>query len=272
MARSTEVAVEGKEPGSSFYLGSASRELLRQSGESLAGRITYLELTPLHLGEVGDSNLDQLWLRGGFPESFEARSDAASARWRSASVTTYLERDLPLLGPRIPAETLRRFWTMLAHRKSSPLNAEQLAGALGLSGKTMSHYLDLFVDLFLVRRLTPWHENVGKRLVKSPRIYVRDSGIVHSLSGISTREQLLGHPIAGMTWEGFVVDALLSCADSRVSAHYYRTTGGAEIDLLLKFADSEVWAIEIKRSLTPKVEKGFHLACQDLKPSRRFLV
>ena len=262
----------GKRTRQFLLLGSASRELLRQSGESLAGRITYLELMPLHLGEVGDSNLDQLWLRGGFPESFSARSDSASLRWRSAFVTTYLERDLPLLGPRIPAETLRRFWTMLAHRQSSPWNAEQLAGSLGLTGKTMSHYLDLFVDLFLVRRLTPWHENDGKRLVKSPRIYVKDSGIVHSLLGIATREQLLGHPIAGKTWEGFVVDSLLSSADSRTSAHYYRTTGGAEIDLLLQFADSEVWAIEIKRSLTPKVEKGFHIACQDLKPARRFLV
>lgn len=262
----------GKRTLQFLLLGSASRELLRQSGESLAGRITYLELAPLNLVEVGTTRLNELWLRGGFPESFLAKNDAVSNRWRNAFITTYLERDLPQLGPRIPAETLRRFWTMLAHRQSSPWNAEELAGSLGLSGKTMSTYLDLFVDLFLVRRLPPWHENVGKRLVKTPRIYVRDSGILHALLGLTTPDELLGHPIAGKSWEGFVIDSLLSVAEPNTTAHYYRTTGGAEIDLLLHLPGNQLWAVEIKRSFSPKVEKGFHFACQDLHPSRQLLV
>jgi uncharacterized protein len=255
-----------------LLLGSASRELLRQSGESLAGRIVYLELSALNLTEVGTPRLNELWLRGGFPESLLAKDDAASSRWRGAFITTYLERDLPQLGPRIPAETLRRFWVMLAHRQSSPWNAEELAGSLGLSGKTMAKYLDLFVDLFLVRRLAPWHENVGKRLKKIPRIYVRDSGLLHALLGITTLDELLGHPIVGKSWEGFVIDSLASVVGPDATLHYYRTTGGAEIDLLVQLPQGQLWAIEIKRSLTPKVERGFHVACEDLKPSRRLLV
>lgn len=262
----------GKRVNQFLILGSASRDLLRQSGESLAGRITYLELSPLQLLEAGSSEIDKLWVRGGFPESFTAKSDAASQRWRRAFVSTYLERDLPQLGPRIPAESLRRFWTMLAHRQSSPWNADELAGSLGLSGKTMNNYLDLFVDLFLVRRLSPWHENVGKRLVKTPRIYVRDSGILHSLLGITTVDDLLGHPIVGKSWEGFVIDSLLSVCESSTSAHYYRTSGGAEIDLLLELPKAERWAVEIKRSLSPKAARGFHSACEDLKPTRRLVV
>ena len=262
----------GKRAGQFLLLGSASRELLQQTSESLAGRIAYLELSPLHLLEVSESLLNQLWHRGGFPESFLARSDASSNTWRSAFITTYLERDLPQLGPRVAAETLRRYWTMLAHRHSAPWNAEELARSLALSGKTIASYLDLFVDLFLVRRLPPWHENLGKRLVKTPRVYVRDSGLLHSLLGLRTLDELLGHPIAGKSWEGFVIDGLLAGAQKSVTAHFYRTSAGAEIDLLLQLPRNQTWAIEIKRGLTPKVEKGFHLACEDLHPTRKLVI
>jgi predicted AAA+ superfamily ATPase len=262
----------GKRSGQFLLLGSASRELLQQTGESLAGRIDYVELSPLHLLEVGDKQLDPLWLRGGFPESLLARNDAASNRWRNAFISTYLERDLPQLGPRIAAETLRRFWTMLAHRQSAPWNAEELARSLALSGKTVASYLDLFVDLFLVRRLPPWHQNVSKRLVKTPRVYVRDSGILHSLLGLRTQDEILGHPIVGKSWEGFVIDALLAVIPDGTTAHFYRTSAGAEIDLLLHLPGNRLWAIEIKRGLAPKVEKGFHLACEDVRPSRRLVV
>jgi uncharacterized protein len=262
----------GKKVGQFLLLGSASRDLLKQTSESLAGRITYLELSPLHLLEVNERHLDQLWYRGGFPESFLARSDSSSQAWRNAFITTYLERDLPQLGPRIPAETLRRFWTMLAHRHASLWNAEELARSLALSGKTIASYLDIFVDLFLVRRLQPWHENVGKRLVKTPRVFVRDSGILHALLGLRSLDELLSHPIAGKSWEGFVVDALMAVAPDSVTAHFYRTSAGAEIDLLLQLPGNQSWAIEIKRGLTPKVEKGFYLACEDIRPTRRFVI
>lgn len=262
----------GKRTGQFLLLGSASRDLLRQSNESLAGRIAYTELYPFHPLEVGQEQLDTLWFRGGFPESFLARSDASSDTWRHAFITTYLERDLPQLGPRIPAETLRRFWTMLAHRHAAPWNAEELACSLALSGKTVAAYLDLLVDSFLVRRLAPWHANLGKRLVKTPRVYVRDSGILHALLGLRSLDEVLGHPQSGPSWEGFVIDALSAVADRTVTSHYYRTSAGAEIDLLLHLPGSQTWAIEIKRSLTPKVEKGFHLACADVRPTRRLVI
>ena len=262
----------GKKVGQFLLLGSASRELLRQTSESLAGRIAYIELSPLHLLEVGNDSLDRLWLRGGFPESFLARSDVTSHNWRNAFITTYLERDLPQLGVRIPAETLRRFWTMLAHRHAAPWNAEEIARSLALSGKTIASYLDIFVDLLLLRRLPPWHVNLGKRLVKTPRIFVRDSGILHSLLGLRSLDELLGHPMAGRSWEGLVIDGLMAVVQEDVTAHFYRTSAGAEIDLLLNFPGNRTWAIEIKRSLAPKVEKGFHLACEDLRPTRKIVI
>lgn len=211
-------------------------------------------------------------MRGGFPDSLLAASDRASQRWRQDFIRTYLERDIPLLGPRIPAETLRRFWTMLAHHQSGLLNAGDFARALGVDGKTIASYLDLLVDLLLVRRLEPWHSNVGKRLVKSPRVYVRDSGIAHTLLGLTTLEDVLAHPVAGASWEGFVIETLIAVAPSGTEANFYRTSAGAEIDLLLSPPGSRPWAIEIKRSLTPKVEKGFHLACEDVDPIRRLVV
>lgn len=262
----------GKKAGHFLLIGSASIDLLKQSGETLAGRIAYLEMGPIDGMEVPADDFDTLWLRGGFPDSFLATNDRASQRWRQDFIRTYLERDIPLFGPRIPAETLRRFWTMLAHRQSGLLNAAEFARALGVDGKTVASYLDLLVDLLLVRRLEPWHANIGKRLVKSPRIYVRDSGITHALLGLSTQEDLLGHPVAGASWEGFVIETLIAAAPTGTQSNFYRTAAGAEIDLLLTLPGARPWAIEIKRSLTPKLEKGFYLACEDLDPARRIVV
>jgi hypothetical protein len=259
--------------GRFLVLGSASIDLLKQSSESLAGRIRYLELAPLDAGEVGGERLDTLWLRGGFPESLLAGSDAASLRWRADFIRTYLERDIPRLGPRIPAETLRRLWTMLAHSQGGLLNAAALARALVVDGKTVASYLDLLVDLLLVRRLTPWHGNIGKRLVKSPKVYVRDSGLVHGLLGLGDREGLLAHPVAGASWEGLAIESLIAAAPDGAEPFFFRTAAGAEIDLLLKLpGQRQPWAIEIKRGLAPKIERGFHLACDAVRPGRRMVV
>lgn len=263
----------GRDSGRFLLLGSASIDLLKQSGESLAGRIAYLELSPLDASEVEPSALESLWVRGGFPKSLLARTDRASTVWRANFIRTYLERDIPQLGPRIPAETLRRFWTMLAHHQGGLLNAAQLASALSVDGKTVARYLDLMTDLLLVRRLPPFHENVGKRLVKSPKIYVRDSGLVHSLLGLGDQESLLSHPIAGLSWEGFVIENLLRVAPpEETHPSFYRTSAGAELDLILDLPNGRRWAIEIKRGLVPKPERGFHQAREDLKPERAFVV
>jgi hypothetical protein len=262
----------GRRAGQYLLLGAASLDLLKQSGETLAGRIAYLELAPFTVIEAGALPIDQLWLRGGFPESLLAESDERSLRWRRDFVRSYLERDIPQFGPRIAAATLRRFWTMLAHHQGGLLNVAQFARNLGVDVKTAGGYLDLLVDLLLVRRLHPWHANLGKRLVKSSKVYVRDSGLVHALLSIADKETLLAHPVVGQSWEGFVIENLLNCADDQVQAYFYRTSGGAEIDLLLAWPDGQLWAIEIKRSLSPKVERGFHVACADLNPQRRFVV
>lgn len=263
---------KGLRSGRFLMLGSASIDLLRQSGETLAGRISYLEMGPIHALEVPERDLASLWVRGGFPESFLAPSDRTSQRWRQDFIRTYLERDVPMLGPRIPAETLRRFWTMLAHRQSSLLNASELARALGVSGKTVTSYLDLLVDLLLVRRLEPWHANTGKRLVKSPRVYVRDSGLVHALLGLVGEEDILGHPVAGSSWEGFVIEALIAAAPEGAMPAFYRTVAGAEIDLVLTLPGGETWTMEIKRSLSPKVGRGYHQACEDIAPARAIII
>ena len=267
-----EARRKGRRAGQYLLLGSASLDLLQQSGETLAGRIAYLELAPLDVTEVGGELLDTLWLRGGFPDSVTAASTARSLRWRRNFIRTYLERDIPQFGPRIAAEMLRRFWTMLAHHQGGLLNVAQLARNLGVDAKTAQSYIDLLCDLLLVRRLPPWHANIGKRLVKSPKVYVRDSGLVHALLDIETKETLLSHPVVGASWEGFVIENLLSCASDSVQAYFYRTSGGAEIDLLLVWPGNVLWAIEIKRSLMPKVERGFHAACDDLQPARKLVV
>lgn len=263
----------GRRAGRFLLLGSASIDLLKQSSESLAGRIRYLELAPIAAGEVPPGRLDTLWLRGGFPESLLARDDAASLRWRGDFIRTYLERDIPQLGPRIAAETLRRFWTMLAHQQGSLLNAAALARALAVDGKTVAAYLDLLVDLLLVRRLPPWHRNAGKRLVRSPKVYVRDPGLVHALLGIRDIEALLAHPVAGGSWEGLVIESVLAAAPASTESWFYRTGAGAEIDLVLGLPGRRrPWAIEIKRSSAPALDRGFHIACDDIEPEARVVV
>jgi len=266
----------GKRDGLYLLLGSASLDLLKQSGETLAGRVSYLELSPFDVLETGGKETvatqDRLWLRGGFPESFLAPDEFQSARWRQDFIRTYLERDIPQFGPRIAAEMLRRFWVMLAHGHGGLLNTAQLARNLGVDAKTAASYIDLLVDLLLVRRLPSWRANVGKRLVKSPKVYVRDSGLVHALLGVSDKEALLSHPVVGASWEGFVIENLLAVAPRGVEGFFYRSSGGAEIDLLLNFPDGQLWAIEVKRSLAPRVERGFHAACADLDPVHRYVV
>ncbi len=247
-------------------------ELLRQSGESLAGRIAYLELGPLDVTEVGPNDWSPLWVRGGFPDSFLSADDRRSFLWRQNFIRTYLERDIPQFGRRIPAETLRRFWVMLAHAQGGLLNAAALSRGLGVDGKTVSRYLDLMTDLLLVRRLPPWRKNIGKRLVKSPKVYVRDSGIVHALLGLTSKEDLLGHPVVGASWEGFVIETLVSRLPEGSEASYYRSSGGAEIDLVVTLPGRHPWAIEMKRSLNPRPRKGFHSGCNDVRPEAKSVV
>ncbi len=265
----------GARTGQFLLLGSASIELLAQSSETLAGRLAYLELVPFVVTELPDAQAaapGALWLRGGFPDSYLARSDAASMRWREQFITTYLERDIPLLGPRIPAQTLRRLWTMLAYEQAQMLNAARLAASMGVSGQTIARYLDLLCDLLLVRRLQPWARQSSKRLVKTPKVYVRDSGLVHALLGLASVRELLSHPVAGGSWEGWIIENLLACAPASAQSSYYRTAVGAEIDLLLELPGNQLWAIEIKRSSAPTVSKGFHLGCADVGATRRLVV
>ena len=262
----------GRRQGLYLLLGSASLDLLRQSGESLAGRISHHELSGINVLEAPGQKGEQLWLRGGFPDSLLASSDAASLRWRQDFVRTYLEREIPQFGPRIASETLRRLWQMLGHQQGGLLNVAQLARNVGIDSRTAAGYTDLLVDLLLLRRLQPWHANLGKRLVKSPKIYLRDSGLLHALLGIADTEQLFGHPVVGASWEGFVIDNLLSAAPRAAEPSFFRTAAGAEIDLLLTWPDGQQWAIEIKRSLRPRPERGFHQACADLRPTRRWVI
>jgi len=266
----------GESSGQFLLLGSASPPLLSQSSESLAGRIDYQELRPFMLDEVAGGEplvkRDQLWLRGGFPDSFLAETQAASWRWREQFISTYLERDIPQLGPRIAATQLRRFWTMLAHHQGSLLNAATLASGLGVTAKTITSYLDLLTDLFLVRQLQPWFRNIGKRLVKAPKVYVRDSGLLHCLANIKDWEGLLSHPLCGPSWESFAMENLIAAAPSDWRTYFFRTSAGAELDLVLETSAGRTIAIEIKRTLQPRVEKGFRLACEDIQAAERFVV
>ena len=265
----------GRRTGRFLILGSASIGLLRQSRESLAGRIEYVELNPLNVLEVGgdDDSLNSLRVRGGFPDSFLARDDSDSLAFRRNFIRTCLERDVPQFGRRIPAETLERLWTMLAHSQGTLLNASKLASGLSVSAPTVTGYIDLLVDLLLVRRLRPFYANVRKRLVKSPKVYVRDSGVVHALLGIMDHNSLAGHPVVGASWEGFVIENLLSAVSAATKASFYRTSAGAEVDLVLELPGSRgPWAIEIKHSLSASLSRGFRNALEDIKPERSFVV
>jgi predicted AAA+ superfamily ATPase len=262
----------GKRGGQYLLLGSASLDLLKQSGETLAGRITFLELGPLSLLEVATTSADDLWVRGGFPDSLQAPSAARSLKWRHDFIRTYLEHDIPQFGPRIATQSLRLLWTMLAHQQGGMVNTTQLARNLGVDVKTVNSYIHLLIDLLLLRRLPPWYANAGKRLVKTPKLYVRDSGLVHALLDLATKESVLSHPVVGATWEGFCLENILASAPAQVQGYFYRSSGGAEVDLILQWPGGDLWAIEIKRSLSPKVERGFHAACADLNPTRKMVV
>ncbi|MEO6321984.1 MAG: ATP-binding protein [Polaromonas sp.] len=264
----------GERFGHFLLLGSAALELMSQSSETLAGRVAYLEIGPVDILEAGAAGIDAqtLWVRGGFPESLLAQGDDSSLDWRRDFIRSYLERDVPMFAPRMPVQTLGRLWTMLAHQQGGLLNQARLAASLGVSAPTVTRYTDLMVDLQLVRRLSPWSGNVGKRLVKAPKIYVRDSGIVHALLDLETWNDVLGHPVAGPSYEGFVIENLIQCAGPRWRPYFYRTHDGAEIDLLLERGGQPEMAIEVKRSSAPSLDKGFGLACDDLEVRKRYVV
>lgn len=263
---------KGLKTGRFLVLGSAAIQLMRQS-ETLAGRIAYVDMGPLNALEIGTIEIQKLWLRGGFPDSFLAQSDSDSLAIRRDFIRTYLERDVPMFGPRVPAETLERLWTMLAHSQGGLLNASRLASGIGISSPTVTSYLGLLVDLLLIRRLQPFHRNFGKRLVKSPKVYIRDSGILHALLGIPDLDTLFGHPVIGSSWEGFVIENLLSVAPPHANASFYRTAAGAEIDLVLELGGKHgTWAFEVKRGSTPTLEKGNRHAIEDIRASKTFVV
>ncbi len=259
-----------KRNGQFLLLGSASRELIKQSSESLAGRISYVEITPFTHAETKDVDINRLWLRGGYPRSLLNTDDEAAFQWREDYIRTFLERDIPLLGFHIPANTLGRFWRMLAHCHAQTLNAAKLADSMGVSGHTIRKYIDLLEQTFVVRALPPWAGNTKKRLVKSPKVYIRDSGVLHALLDIESMDQLFGHPVYGDSFEGFVVENLLAELP-RWQASFYRTSSGAEVDLVLEKGGRRV-AIEIKASTSPKLGKGNWSAFESLDADHCYVV
>jgi len=272
----------GEKTAQFLLLGSASRELLQQSSETLAGRIRYLELCPFSTLELYNAapntkapnnfDIERLWLRGGFPDCYLAENDDDSWEWRKDFITTYVERDIPLMGPKIPATRMKRFWSMLAHWHGQQVNSSSLSKSLEVDHKTIRSYLDTLTDFYMVRQVQPWAGNTKKRLVKSPKIYIRDSGILHSLLNIPDIETLLGHPVVGASWEGFVMESIISNLSSQWHYSYYRTSAQAEIDLVLEGPRKQTWAIEIKRSSAPKVTKGFHFASDDIKATKKIVI
>ena len=264
----------GDRAGHFLLLGSAAIDLMRQASETLAGRVAYMELAPIDALElpkqVGDIN--RLWARGGFPQSLLAVDDAGSLTWRRSFIRSYLERDVPMFAPRLPAETIGRLWTMLAHAQGAPLNQSRIASSLAVSAPAVARYIDLLVDLLLVRRLRPWSGNIGKRLVRAPKIYIRDSGLTHALLELESWEDILGHPVAGPSWEGFVIENLIAAAGDRRTPYYYRTEDGAEVDLVFERGGRVEMAVEIKRSSAPVLSRGFHSACEVLKPKEAYLL
>ncbi len=257
---------KNRKPARFLILGSSSPELIKKSSESLAGRIIYHKLTPFQIDEVQQekNQIEKLWLRGGYPESFLALSEEISGKWRDAFITTFLERDIPRLGIKIPSQQIKRFWTMLAHMHGSLWNASKLGAALGISPPTSKNYLDILESTFLVRQLLPFHTNLKKRIVKSPKIYLRDSGMLHSLLNLKSREDVLGHPIAGHSWEGFVIEQIINYLPDNYGKYFYRTAAGAEIDLVITKGDKPILCIEIKFSLSPQVASGFWHGLEDL--------
>ncbi|HPQ41034.1 MAG TPA: ATP-binding protein [bacterium] len=245
-----------------LILGSASPAMIRGSSETLAGRIGFVDMSGFSIHEVPDTYWERLWIRGGFPRSCLAPDDAAGAEWRNAFIRTFLERDIPQLGIRIPAETLRRFWTMIAHYHAQIWNGSELARALGTSEHTVRHYLDILAGAYMVRVLPPWFANIKKRQVKAPKVYLRDSGILHSLFGLTNRREVSGHPKAGASWEGFVLEQFILLHDLR-NIYYWRTHAGAELDLLFVHAGRQ-YGVEFKYADAPGMTKSMHSALSDL--------
>ena len=264
----------GEKAGHFLLLGSASPDLLQQSSETLAGRISYLELSPLQLLELPerDKGLQILWERGGYPDSYLAADEEASVQWREDFITSYVERYLPQQGITATPILLRRFCSMLAHQQGATINLSKLAGSLGIDGKTARRYLELLEGLYLVRALPPWTRNAGKRLVKSPKVYWRDSGILHALAGLTSLEQVLGHPLCGASWEGYCLEQILGRLPKGATASHYRTHAGAEVDLVIARADGEIIAVEIKRTLSPKLTPGLIESMGTLEANRGFIV
>lgn len=264
----------GERFGHFLLLGSASLELMHQSSETLAGRVAYLELAPIDITEATQAAIPErtLWVRGGFPESLLATTEANSLTWRRDFIRTYLERDVPMFAPRMPALTLGRLWTMLAHNQGGLLNQARLAASLDVSASAVMRYIDLMADLQLVRRLPPWSGNIGKRLVKSPKVYVRDGGLAHALLDLETWDGLVSHPVSGHSYEGFVIENLIQCAGERRQAYFYRTQDGAEVDLVFERAGQPEMAIEIKQSSAPSLARGFTVACDALAVTQRYVV
>ncbi|MDR7129281.1 putative AAA+ superfamily ATPase [Algoriphagus sp. 4150] len=267
----------GERAGHFLLLGSASRDLLQQSSESLAGRIRYLELNPFSVNELNLNdplgfNLEKLWFRGGFPDSYLAESEIQSQNWRRDFISTYVEKDIPLFGPQVPATRMKRFWSMLSHYHGQQAVLSEIAKSLEVSHTTARNYLDILQDFFMVRQVHPWSGNTKKRLVKTPKVYIRDTGLLHSLLNISSFDQLLGHPAVGASWEGFVIENILNQLPAHWKASYYRSSNQAEIDLVLEFGSTEVWGIEIKKSSAPTVRSGFHRACEDIAATAKYVV
>ena len=258
--------------GRFLILGSASPELIRHSSESLAGRIIYHELSPFIFQETDGKKIQKLWLRGGYPQSYLSENDEESVTWREAFIKTYIEMDIPQLGIRIPAQQLRRFWTMIAHSHAQLWNASKIAGSLGVSAPTVRSYLDILAETFIVRQVQPYHSNIKKRLIKSPRVYIRDSGLLHTLLNIRTINDLQSHPSLGSSWEGFIVEQIMGILPERWQAFFYRTGAGAEIDLALFDNKYKPIAIEIKYSMSPKLERGFWNAYEDLSCRKGYVI
>ncbi len=260
----------GRKPGRFILLGSASPDIIRGSAESLAGRIGYLQLTPFTLMEVDD--MWRLWLRGGFPLSYLAATTRASSLWRKSFIETYIQRDLGLLGLQTSVQLMDRFWRILSTAQGNLLNAESLGRSLDVSRSTIMRYLDFLEGAFMLRVLRPWFRNINKRLVKSPKVYLRDSGLLHNLLNINTKDALLNHISVGASWEGFVIEQIVNCAADDINAWFYRTQQGAECDLILERNNMVVAAIEIKLGSSPKVSKGFRISMEDTRAKQGFLI
>jgi len=264
----------GFKTGQFLLLGSASMDLMRQSAESLAGRITYMQMSGLNIFEIraNPNTTKTLWVRGGFPDSYLSADNEQAMEWLEDLIRTYLERDIPQMGFNIPATRLRRLWTMIAHMQGEALNYSKLASNLEIDNKTVTNYLDILTDLLLIRRLEPWHTNAKKRMIKSPRYYIRDSGIQHKLLNINNYDALLSNPVLGKSWEGFVIENILSVLPRNAQPYYYRTASGAEIDLVIIMPNSDIWCVEIKFGSNPKINKHFNRICDELSATKKYIV